>query len=123
MWKPQIMGGARRRLRKYVRSERGAAAVELALVAGPFFYVLGCIIETGLMLFTEYVIQSSVQEAAREVRTGQAQSAAMTATQLKSVVCETASIIIDCNGKVYVYVNSAANFNALKTALPSMLTV
>uniref|UniRef100_UPI00112F141F TadE/TadG family type IV pilus assembly protein n=1 Tax=Escherichia coli TaxID=562 RepID=UPI00112F141F len=69
-----------RKLARWRRSESGATAVEFALVAGPFFYVLGCICETGLMLFTEYVIQNSVQEAARLVRTGQVSTSDGTVT-------------------------------------------
>ena len=117
----QMLRRAATRLR---RDERGATAVEFALVIGPFMLVLGVIIETGLMLFTEYVIQSSVQEAARQIRTGQAQSAAMTQATLKTnFLCDTLNIIINCNTKVYVYVNAQASYTALQAALPSMLTV
>ena len=42
------------------KSEDGAAAVEFALVAFPFFMIMGCICETGIMLFTEYSIQAGV---------------------------------------------------------------
>lgn len=106
------------------RDESGATAVEFALVIGPFMLVLGVIIETGLMMFTEYVLQSSVQEAARQVRTGQAQSAAMSAATLKAnYICDTLNIIIACNTKVQVYVNAQASYTALQAALPNMLTV
>ena len=107
-----------------LRDESGATAVEFALVIGPFMMVLGVIIETGLMLFTEYVMQSSVQEAARQIRTGQAQSAAMTEATLKAdYLCDTLNIIINCDTKVHVYVNAQASYTALQAALPDMLTV
>lgn len=116
-----------RKLKRLHRSDSGATAVEFALVAGPFFYVLGCICETGLMLFTEYVIQNSVQEAARMVRTGQVTagdgSLLMTAADFKVKICEEVSVIIDCDGKVSVYVNSASDFNALTSAMANPLTV
>lgn len=109
------------------RSESGASAVEFALVAGPFFYVLGCICETGLILFTEYVIQNSVQEAGRLVRTGQAASSAgtpiMTADQFKAAICDRVGAIIDCDGKVSVYVNNATSFASLSTTVPDPLTI
>src|SRR5436190_15789745 len=95
-------------VRRMIRSENGAAAVEFALVAFPFFYVLGCICETGLMLFTEYVLQNSVQESARLVRTGQVTASDSTllisAADFKTDICKTVSIIIDCNSNVTVYV-------------------
>ncbi len=61
-------------VRRMMKSENGAAAVEFSLVAFPFFMVMGCICETGIMLFTEYSIQAGVQDAARQIRTGQAQN-------------------------------------------------
>jgi Flp pilus assembly protein TadG len=116
-----------RKLAKYRRSENGATAVEFALVAGPFFYVLGCICETGLMLFTEYVIQNSVQEAARMVRTGQVTSGdgsvLVSASDFKNKICEQVSVIVDCQGAVSVYVNNAANFASLTSTIADPLTV
>jgi Flp pilus assembly protein TadG len=116
-----------RRLRRWRRSESGATAVEFALVAGPFFYVLGCICETGLLLFSEYVIQNSVQEAARLVRTGQVSAADGTVTMsdadFKAQICEQVGLIVDCSGKVSVYVNNAATFAALTAAVPNPLAV
>jgi len=58
------------RLRKFRNSELGSAAIEFAMIAPPFMLLLGVIMETGLMMFTEYAIQSSVQDSARLVRTG-----------------------------------------------------
>ena len=110
-----------RKLSRLRRSESGATAVEFALVAGPFFFVLGCICETGLMLFTEYVIQNSVQEAARLVRTGQVAAAdgsvIMSESDFKTQICAEVSVIVDCAGKVSVYVNNAATFTSLMTTV------
>ncbi len=105
------------------KSERGSAAVEFALVAGPFIMILGTIIETGLMLFTEYTLQSSVQDAARLVRTGQAQMGGLTVDQFKQKICDTSNIIIDCSGAVTVYVRSDKTFALLANNLPSFLNV
>ena len=96
-------------------------------MAGPFFYVLGCICETGLMLFTEYVIQNSVQEAARMVRTGQVSagdgSITMSSTDFKSKICEEVGIIVDCAGGVSVYVNNDTTFSALTGTMANPLNV
>lgn len=116
-----------RMLRRFSRSQRGATAVEFALVAGPFFYVLSCVCETGLLLFTEYVVQNAVQEASRMVRTGQVTSTdgslLKSASQFKTEICDQVSAIIDCDGKVTVYVNNANTFAALETAMGDPLTV
>jgi Flp pilus assembly protein TadG len=111
------------RYTQFRNSEKGVAAIEFAMVAPPFIYVLGVIIETGMMLFTEYALQSAVQDSARLVRTGQAQGGQLNAAAFKDKICQTASTLIDCAGKVYVYVRSDTNFATLKANLPAFETI
>lgn len=106
----------------YRKSDNGAATVEFALVAFPFFAMLFLIVETGIMMFTEYSLQAGVTKAARLIRTGQAQTATMNAATFKSAVCAAASIGANC-ADVTVYVNSASTFSALQASLPSFLAV
>jgi TadE-like protein len=108
---------------RMIKSESGAAAVEFALVAFPFFMVMGCICETGIMLFTEYSIQAGVQEAARQIRTGQAQNAGMSAADFKSEICEVTGIVINCESDLTVYVRPANTFSTLNSIMPSYLNV
>ena len=114
-------GGKRGFFGRFRRDSSGATAVEFAMVAPLFFLMLGVILETGLMLFSEYVLQNSVQNAARLVRTGQVSSAdgtkLMTAAEFKTSICGTVSIIFDCDSKVTVYVNSANNFATLSSVV------
>jgi Flp pilus assembly protein TadG len=110
-------------LKKFRRDSSGATAVEFAMIAPVFFLMLFVIAETGLMMFTEYVLQTSVQEAARFVRTGQAQSTGMAAADFKGKVCRLASVIINCNSKVTVYLASAKTFGTLQGTMPSYLGV
>lgn len=112
-----------KRLRRLKQDDSGVAAVEFAMVAPVFFFVFGCIIETGLMLFTEYVLQSSVQDAARQVRTGQAQAAAMGSSAFKDIICNTANAVMDCDGGVTVYVRSDTTFATLQANVPDVLTI
>ncbi len=114
-------------LRRFSRSERGATAIEFALVGGPFFFLLGCICETGIMLFTEYVLQNATQTAARTVRTGQASTtdgtALISAADFKTIICDTVELVADCSGKVTVYVNNAATFANLEGAMGDPLEI
>ena len=119
----RLVTGFKERLRKFGASESGVAAVEFALCAPPFLLMLGVIIETGLMMFTEYALQSAVQDASRVIRTGQASAATMTAAQFKTKICATASVIIDCTGGVTVYVRSDKDFATLQSNLPSFLNI
>jgi len=61
----------------WVRSNRGAAAIEFAFVAPIFFALMLGIIEIGVMMFAQFALQNSVMDAARLIRTGQAHSAAL----------------------------------------------
>ena len=109
---------------RFVNSERGATAVEFAMVAGPFFLILGVIIETGLMLFSEYALQSAVSDSGRLLRTGQAQNSNFSAATFKAAICSTAGVLIDCDNKVTVYVNhSGQTFAQLSAMIPSFLSI
>jgi hypothetical protein len=107
--------------RAVVKNEDGVTAIEFAAIAPLFFLLMGSLMETGIMLFTEYVMQTSVQEAARLVRTGQAHTEALSATQFKTKICESASVISNCESRVTVYLAAAATFDDL--VVPSHLAV
>ncbi len=61
------------------------------------------------------------------VRTGQVTnsdgSVKMSSSDFKSQICETVSIVLDCNSKVTVYVNSADTFTSLSTTVADPLTI
>jgi len=53
--------------------DRGSAAIEFAFVAPIFFALMLGILEIGVMTFAQFALQNSVTDAARLIRTGQAQ--------------------------------------------------
>jgi Flp pilus assembly protein TadG len=108
-----------RSIKTYFVAENGATAVEFALIAPPFFWMFMSMFETGLMLFSEFALQSGVQEAGRKIRTGQAYNSGWTANEFVAEVCESATIIRECEQRLSVYVRSVpATFDALKSSLP-----
>lgn len=119
----KLLQSLRAKRKRYVKNESGATAVEFAMVSPVFFLMLGITLETGLMLFTEYVLQTSVQEAARLVRTGQAQASNLNAAAFKSKICNLAGLIINCNSNVSVYMATASNFTNLNNVVPSSLSI
>src|ERR1700677_3992169 len=73
---------------------RGSAAVEFALVAPVFFALLFAIVETAIMFFAGQVLETVTQESARQVLTGQAQTAAFPQGQFSpQIVCPRGSIV------------------------------
>lgn len=113
----------REHIRRFARADHGAAGIEFAFVGPPFILIFFVTIESGLMMLTEYSLQSAVQDSARLVRTGQAQLNPLSQAQFKTEICKTAKLIIDCTGKVTVYVRSDANFQALKNNMPPLLNI
>jgi Flp pilus assembly protein TadG len=119
-----VMAKLRRTRKNFSDSEKGATALEFAMVAGPFFLILGVIIETGLMMFSEYALQSAVQDSGRLIRTGQAQNSNFSAASFKTVICNTAGVLMDCDNKVTVYVNhSAQTFAQLNAMVPAFVSI
>jgi hypothetical protein len=62
----------RRRMR--ANATRGSAAIEFAFIAPVFFALLLGIIETGIMYFSQFALQNATLQAARTIRTGNAQA-------------------------------------------------
>ena len=102
-------------IKRYKKSEDGATAVEFALVAAPFFWLLLGIFEAGLMLFSEYVIENGTAQASRMIRTGQVQDQGMTQEQFKQQVCSGMAAFLDCENRLYVDVQAFEDFDDVNT--------
>jgi Flp pilus assembly protein TadG len=93
------------RVPRWVRDERGASAIEFAMVALPFFMFTLGLIGIGLYFFTMSSLAYGAEAAARQIRTGQAQKGAVTVSQFKNLVCLAAGSYINCN-KLSVIIQS-----------------
>jgi Flp pilus assembly pilin Flp len=100
----------------FSRNEKGAAAVEFAIVALPFFALLFAIIETALIFWSGQVLETAVTDSARLILTGQAQSGALDQTTFKKAVCDRIQGLIDCPKDVYVDVRKFSNFSGISFA-------
>lgn len=110
----------RRRLLRSRERRSGQAAVEFAMVAAPFFFMLFAILELGLVFVTDSVIENAVFQTGRLVRTGQAQNAGMTAQQFKDEVCERMSLMApDCQNRATVDVRVLDQFRNVNPPDPT----
>ena len=76
------------RLARFGGAQGGAAAVEFALVATPFFLLLFGIIELAFIFLVSSSLENATAQAARTIRTGELQNGgAATATAFKAAVC------------------------------------
>lgn len=109
----------RRLLRRFRHDRRGAAAIETALVTGPFLWLLLATAETGVMLTAEYLVENGAQKAARMIRTGQVQSQGVTQAQFKQFVCAgVATAVLDCPNRLHVDVRRFQSFAAVNLPQP-----
>jgi Flp pilus assembly pilin Flp len=89
---------ARDVLRRFGSNRRGSAIVEFALIAPIFIALLFAIIETSLMFFAGEALETMNENAARLIRTGQAQSAyPNVGAYLSQVICNPAPVLFTCN--------------------------
>jgi hypothetical protein len=95
-----------------LRNDEGAAAIEFALVAIPFFmFILGTI-GVGLYFFTSTSLEHGVEAAARKIRTGEAQRTSLTVGAFKQLVCQASGSYIDCD-RLHVLVQHAPTWSDL----------
>jgi Flp pilus assembly protein TadG len=102
-----------------VKDENGTTAVEFGLVAVPFFMLLFGIISVGFYFFTMFTLENAVEDAARLIRTGQVQTANMSAADFKTQVCSHLPDYVDCPNKVRINVQTFTSFGSITT--PSCL--
>src|SRR5665213_2828535 len=77
-------------LRGLARDQRGVTVVEIALLAVPFFLLIGAILETAVIFLASQILDGAVQDSGRLIRTGQAQSnspAAYTPADFQNAIC------------------------------------
>lgn len=105
--------------RGFRRNKDGSTAVELALIAAPLFYLVFGIAEFAVMGIMQTNLDHAVAEAARKVRTGQAQ-AGISETQLKQSICDDLNVMmtVDCVGNLYLDIDKFTNFGDVNTASP-----
>lgn len=104
-------------LGRFHRERSGAAAIEFALVAGPFFFLLFAIMEVALVFLASQVLDMATTKAARMVMTGQAKTQNFDQAAFKNAVCQNASILISCSG-IAVDVRTYSSFAAASTSRP-----
>ncbi len=89
----------------------GASAVEFAMVAAPFFFMMFAIIELGVVFVTDSVLENAVMETGRLVRTGQAEMGEIDEGEFKQALCDRMSVFKnDCDERATVDVREIPQF-------------
>jgi len=111
--------------RRIFRSREGAAAIEFALLAIPYFMIIFATIETFIAYTGEQVVANAVDTMARKVRTGSITAGNTNETQFRRAFCDEISIMIRCSeqeiatpGKLQLDVRSFPNFADIPRSIP-----
>ena len=84
-------------LNKWFKNKKGATAVEFALVFGPVMLLVFGIIELGLLYAAAAMLEGGTSEAARLIRTGQAQASGDPQGVFEAELCSNVSIFVECD--------------------------
>ena len=96
----------------------GAAAIEFALVGSTFMMMLLASFEFGYMLFVQSTLDNAARDAARLIRTGQAQMSSNPTSTFQTLLCNDVGSLISCGNIIY----QAQAFNAWTDAQTAMNT-
>lgn len=106
------------RFRRFAEDNRGLAAVEFAMIAAPFFFLLFGLLEICMIFIMSSILDHAVSEASRPLRTGQAQKAEINADQFRESVCERLMGILDCDNRLHIDVREIDGFASTPTGSP-----
>lgn len=103
----------RRRFAAFGSDVRGATAIEFGFLAGPFFMFTLGVMAVGLFFFTQNSLESAVNVASRQIRTGMAQKNGVTLAQFKQAVCNAAGAYIKCDN-LRVHIASDSSWSSIE---------
>lgn len=121
----RLISMARRsRLARFVlrltEGRHGSAAVEFAMIAVPFLALVMGIFEVGMIYLVSTTLENATNDAAREIRTGQLQTAggATSTTFVNSICGELSWLGSSCTSNLYVDVRTFASFSSITETSP-----
>lgn len=96
-----MLGRIARCIPRFGKSKDGAAAVEFAFLALPFFLLVYAIIEIALLFTAELVLDKATAETGRMVRVGQVQRGGLSQEQFAALTCQNVKVLLDCDKLVF----------------------
>ncbi len=110
----------RSKLRRLRTDDRGVTAIEFAFIAPVLLLVVMAIIELGLSLLVEVVLDNAVSDAARMIRTGQAyHGEGFNAAKFKNTILEKGGGLLKAvEDDIYIDVIHRRDFGDLPESAP-----
>lgn len=110
--KPSLARSLRRGGARAAAWRRGSVSIELAAAALPLFLIISGTIEIGLTALNAAVLDGATRDAARQIRTGQAQTSGDPIATFRDRLCNQVSGMIDC-ARIVIDVRNFPNFAAV----------
>ena len=99
--------------------DRASAALEFGIIAPVFFILLMGIVENGIIYFAGSTLQYATDQAARYVRTGQAQSGSMTQAQFRTMICNNVTPMLACDSNLQIDLESYNGYGGAAFGSPT----
>lgn len=93
-------------LRGFGASRRGTTALEFALVGPVLLLLVFMIIENGLMLFAQAILDNATRTASRQIMI----NAVTTSTDFRAAMCSNMSTFLDCTALQFYVTSSSSGF-------------
>ncbi|MEQ8558371.1 MAG: pilus assembly protein [Henriciella sp.] len=108
-----------KRFREWAADKRGVAAVEFAMIAIPFFFLIFGLLEICVLFIMSAVLENGLNEAARGIRTGELQSGEdFDRDAFEDIVCSRIFDMFECKGKIQLDVKSFDDFGTATDPMP-----
>lgn len=105
-------------LHRFTNRTDGAAAIEMGIVAIPLFALLFATIEMAMIYVGTASLDSGLLAASRQIRTGQAQNASMSAQQFRDLVCGRITPLLTCDDRLVIDVRRFSSFGGIVVPPP-----
>jgi len=113
---------------KLLRSRDGAAAIEFAILAMPYFLVVFAILETFIAMMGEQLFVNATDTMARKLRTGQITNT-VTKEDFRKQFCQEVSVLVTCSedeikqpAKLYIDLRQFNSFADIPKTIPLIQT-
>ena len=108
-----------KKLANWSKDRRGVAAVEFAMIAAPFFFLIFGLLEICVIFIMSSVLEHGLNEASRGIRTGQLQADdKFDKAAFEKIVCAEIFDLFECEGKIKLDVKTFEDFSSSSNPNP-----
>jgi Flp pilus assembly protein TadG len=104
---------------RLLTNDRGAAALEFALVGASFLALLFGRLQVALIFFAQQSLETAAEATSRQIMTGQVQHANMTTAQFKTAACNNLPSFFKC-ANLMIDVRTTPAFASASTLMPTL---